>query len=116
MYTLEDGSQVNNLPYNYTGSWKVASGNKFWYHHGKRHRIDGPAIEWVNGIKEWYQDGKLHRLDGPAYEGDSDSNGWYQYGKLHRLDGPAREWDDGTKEWWINSNQITKQTRIVCIR
>jgi hypothetical protein len=98
MYTLEDGSQVNNLPYNYTGSWKVASGNKFWYQCGKLHRLDGPAIEWADGTKAWYQNNDLHRLDGPAYEGDSDSNGWYQYGKLHRLDGPAWKGIYGSKE------------------
>jgi hypothetical protein len=91
MYTLEDGSQVNKIPYNYTGS----STNE-------------------DGIKAWYQDGKLHRLDGPAIE-VNDSKAWYQYGKLHRLEGPAWEMADGSKEWWINGKQITKTTRIVCL-
>jgi len=30
------------------------SGNKYWYLNGKRHREDGPAIEYVNGAKSWY--------------------------------------------------------------
>ena len=29
-------------------------GDKAWYHNGKLHREDGPAIEWANGYKEWY--------------------------------------------------------------
>lgn len=33
------------------------SGTKYWYHDGKRHREDGPAIEWANGDKHWYLDG-----------------------------------------------------------
>ena len=30
------------------------NGNKSWYLNGKRHREDGPAIEYVNGDKYWY--------------------------------------------------------------
>ena len=54
---------------------------KTWWLHGKRHREDGPAIEWANGVKAWYLHGKQHREDGPAYEGE-----------------------DGYKEWWLNDN------------
>jgi len=25
-----------------------------WYKEGKCHRLDGPAIEYVNGFKSWY--------------------------------------------------------------
>ena len=31
-----------------------------WWYMGIRHRIDGPAIEWVDGIKEWYIEGKQY--------------------------------------------------------
>ena len=34
------------------------SGNKFWYLNGKRHREDGPAIEWADSNKSWYLNGK----------------------------------------------------------
>jgi len=30
---------------------------KAWYLNGKRHRIDGPAIEYVDGSKEWWVNG-----------------------------------------------------------
>ena len=32
--------------------------NKWWYLNGKRHREDGPAIEYANGYKEWWLNGK----------------------------------------------------------
>ena len=35
-----------------------ANGTKCWYLNGKRHREDGPAIEWSSGNKEWYLNGK----------------------------------------------------------
>jgi hypothetical protein len=92
MLILEDGSQVNKVPVNYTG----------WF-------ID------EYGDKNWYQDGKQHRLDGPAWEEYEGSKAWYHDDKLHRLDGPAIEWADGTKNWRINDRTISKQTRIICI-
>ena len=29
-------------------------GEKHWWLNGKRHREDGPAIEWADGTKEWW--------------------------------------------------------------
>jgi hypothetical protein len=98
MYTLEDGSQVNKIPANYTG-WLVNEYvDKAWYQDGKLHRLDGPACEWAAsdwaaGSKEW----------------------WYQEGKLHRLDGPAIEWVDGSKEWWIKGKKIHKITKLLLL-
>ena len=40
-----------------------AKGTKTWFLNGKRHRVDGPAIEWANGTKEWFLNGQLHRVD-----------------------------------------------------
>ena len=34
------------------------NGDKFWYLDGKRHREDGPAVEYNNGDKSWYLNGK----------------------------------------------------------
>jgi hypothetical protein len=51
-------------------------GNKRWWLNGKHHRIDGPAIEFVNGTEIWYLNGKCHREDGPAYEGFDGYKGW----------------------------------------
>ncbi len=60
-------------------------GDKFWYQNGKRHRIDGPAVERINGDKFWFQNNKRHRVDGPAIE--------------HA---------NGDKEWWYNNKLIGK--------
>ncbi len=46
-----------NKPYVITNS----DGSKEWYLNGKRHRIDGPAIEWSNGTKEWWVNGKRYK-------------------------------------------------------
>lgn len=56
-----------------------------WYAtiHGtaKRHREDGPAIEYPGGGEEWWQDGMLHREDGPAIVYSDGRNEWYVKGK-----------------------------------
>ena len=69
---------------------------------GDIHRLDGPAVEFINGCKDWWQNGKRHRLEGPAYEEPSGYKEWWVDGKLHREDGPAVEYSDGTKEWYID--------------
>ena len=74
---------------------------------GKRHREDGPAVEFANGDKFWYKNGECHREDGPAIERTNGSTEWYRNGKLHREDGPAVEWANGDKEWWLNGKQIS---------
>ena len=77
-------------------------GNKFWYVGGVLHRVDGPAIEWVNGDKEWFLGGKCHREGGPAVECTDGYGAWYVGDELHRVDGPAIEWADGGREWYVN--------------
>jgi hypothetical protein len=81
---------------------EYASGTKHWYLNGMRHREDGPAIEHASGAKEWYLNGKFHREDGPAIERINGSKLWYLNGKLHREDGPAVERADGAKVWYLN--------------
>ena len=51
-----------------------------WFIDGKRHREDGPAIEYYNGNKEWFLNDELHRVDGPAIECASGAKGWYYHG------------------------------------
>jgi hypothetical protein len=62
------------------------NGDKFWWFNGKRHREDGPAIEWADGSKFWHLNGKLHREDGPAIE-----------------------WADGSKFWFLNDEEVTQE-------
>ena len=56
-----------------------------WYLNGKRHRENGPAIEWANGSKYWWLNGELHHENGPAVE-----------------------CADGTKEWWLNGIEYSE--------
>jgi len=49
----------------------------------RRHREDGPAIEYADGTKCWCLNDKYHREDGPAVE-----------------------YDDGYKEWYVDGEQI----------
>ena len=83
-------------------------GIKEWKLNGKRHRLDGPAVEWPGG-RYWYQNGELHRLDGPAKEWNSGHKEWYQNDKLHRLDGPAVERAGGSKIWYINNKAYSEK-------
>jgi hypothetical protein len=79
-----------------------------WFINGKRHREDGPAVEWNNGNKEWFLNGKRHREDGPAVEFADGSKYWYLNGKRHREDGPAIEYINGDKSWYLNGKRLTK--------
>ena len=47
---------------------KTGSTERIWYINGKRHREDGPAIEYADGTKKWYLNDQRHREDGPACE------------------------------------------------
>jgi hypothetical protein len=81
-----------------------------WFNQdGKRHREDGPAIEWAGGHKEWYLNGKRHREDGPAIEWADGDKSWYLNSKLHREDGPAYEGANGDKYWYLNDKLLTEE-------
>jgi hypothetical protein len=56
-------------------------GTKCWYLNGKRHREDGPAVEYSDGDKSWWINGNLHREDGPAIEYSDEDKYWYLDGK-----------------------------------
>ena len=86
-----------------------ANGDKHWWLNNKRHREDGPAVEYAGGFKYWYLNGNLHREDGPAVEHTSGFKEWYLNGNLHREDGPAVEWVNGDKEWFLNDKHLSKE-------
>jgi hypothetical protein len=61
-----------------------------------------------NGTKEWYLNDKRHREDGPAIEWSDGNKSWYLNDKRHREDGPAIEWADGDKSWYLNDKCLTE--------
>jgi hypothetical protein len=83
-------------------------GTKRWFNEkNELDRLDGPAVEWVDGSKVWCANGKRHRLDGPAVETSRGGKAWYFNGELHRLDGPAIVRLNGDQEWHIDGKQMT---------
>ena len=69
-------------------------GTKRYYLNDQLHRVDGPAIEYVDGSMEWHLNGKRHRVDGPAVEKANGTRYWYLSGcqvsrsewELYRMD------------------------------
>lgn len=81
-------------------------GYREWWRDGQRHRDDGPAVERADGYRVWYRDGQRHRDDGPAVEHADGYREWYRYGQWHRDDGPAVEYVDGRREWWRDGKRV----------
>ena len=99
-------------------------GTKRWYLNDKRHRTDGPAVEYDTGSKYWYLDDKLHCEDGPAVECYTGTKLWYLDDKRHRVDGPAVECYTGTKLWYLGGvkyteadwrKQLQKKVKAPCV-
>ncbi len=81
-------------------------GRREWFLNGKKHREDGPAVEYTDGNRFWFLNGKIHREDGPAWEEPDGTRKWYLNGELHREDGPAWEEPDGYREWWFKGRRL----------
>ena len=77
-------------------------GTKRWYLNGKKHRTDGPAIEWIDGNKVWYLNGELHRTDGPAVENANGNKYWYLNNELVAMEDVLPDPKD--QFWWRMKN------------
>lgn len=111
------------------------SNSKSWCVNGNLHRIDGPAIEYANGLKVWYINGtKLIEEEFNAYvnpksdtphnevritrneNGEETCKAYLLNGKLHRVGAPAVE-GVGKSEWWTLGVQQpdpnTKKCRVI---
>ena len=53
--------------------------------------------------------GLLHRIDGPAVECVNGTKCWCINGQRHRVDGPAIEWANGAVEYWYKDKQISEE-------
>jgi hypothetical protein len=82
-------------------------GTKRWFLNDKLHRIDGPAIERINGSKQWWLNGRLHRIGGPANDSVIGYKEWLINGQVHRDDGPAVIFPSGAKRYWLNGTEYT---------
>jgi hypothetical protein len=89
-----------------TGCFLEENGSIKYYLHDMLHRVDGPAVECVDGRKVWYQYGQLHRDGGPATEDVNGEKSWWQHGELHRVDGAAIEYANGNRDWYYQGIKI----------
>ena len=70
----------------------------FW-----NNRPENEIVEHRHGRSTWYNElRQYHRIDGPAVIWIQGDKWWYINGKRHREDGPAVELTEGHKEWWLN--------------
>lgn len=71
-----------------------------WTRRGRKHRLDGPAVERLDTSKSWWVRGKLHREGGLAVDRGDGTLEWWCQGGRHREDGPATVFGDGHRAWW----------------
>jgi hypothetical protein len=84
---------------------------KEYYLNGELHRLDGPAIEYVNGDKEYWlnnvrikkEDLSINKWPKCTINGLGNKEWMNEKGEYHREDGPAIEWPGGNKYWYINN-------------
>jgi hypothetical protein len=102
---------------NYPDGLHESENHREWFLNNRRHREDGPAVEWLDDdgvyLSEWYKHDKLHRDGGPAREwrginGATGTGHWYREGLLHREDGPAIEVNKGNQWWYLNGVRIPR--------
>ena len=77
---------------------KLSTGNAISY-----------EVEKTPEVTKWRVGGKKHREDGPAIEWADDRRSWFINGKRHREDGPAIEGHDGENYWFINGVELTEE-------
>lgn len=60
IYIDSDGQELDvNINHNET--------KRFHNSKNQLHRLNGPAIEYLDGSYDWYRNGKPHRIGGPAF-------------------------------------------------
>ena len=57
----------------------------------------------------FYKNRKYHRLNGPAIEYVDGDSMWFKDGLFHRTNGPAIEWADNAKEWWVEGDEYSER-------
>ena len=60
----------------------------------------------IFGTKIWYQSDEYHRLNGPAIKWLNKSECWFRYGVYHRENGPACTYTDRTTDYFYDGYQI----------
>jgi len=82
------------------------STKRYFNDKGKLHRLDGPALEYSDGIKQWCIIDKHHRNIDPATEWLNGGKRWVFNNKYHRIGGPCSSYGD---HWDIHGERYTKE-------
>jgi hypothetical protein len=78
-------------------------GDKRWRLNSRRHRVDSPAVEFVNDTKLWeLPNVGLHRVDGPAVEWANGDKAWYLDGRGYKFD-----------EWLEANTYISEEEKLM---
>lgn len=84
---MQEFEDIHSIPPLFTGKCKIKKVSLIAYYlDGQLHRLDGPALEWLDGTKRWKKAGKLHCLSGPA-----------------------EEYADGSRYWWVEGNEYSEE-------
>lgn len=72
-----------------------STGTVYYYNSNNQlHRLDGPAIKYLNYSYQWYKKGKLHRIGGPAYYNSANNcYSWYKDGECYNTRIASRSMD-----------------------
>lgn len=82
---------------------------------GQPHRLDGPAVENVDGYKAWYLNGQRHREDGPAIERSYGDKSWYINGEeLNEKEFNKRNKFNynSLKQYWLPPSEPTFDKKV----
>ena len=65
------------------------------------------------GTKSWYLDHQRHRANGPAIQFTDGVLHWFWYGHPHRENGPAVVWADGAVRWHWHGRVVTEYEHMI---
>jgi hypothetical protein len=58
-YRLDCGNDDEGDLHRLDGPAQITPSKKSWYQFGLKHRVDGPAMEYLDGWNMWYYEGKI---------------------------------------------------------
>jgi len=73
---------------------------------GQHHRLDGPAVEYLDGSKYWYINRISHRNIDPSDKWSDREKYWWFKGERHRVGG---SYGSVYKPWCIHNKEYTKK-------
>jgi len=79
---------------------------RYFNDEGEHHRLDGPAVESLNGTKVWHINGNHHRNIDISIEYSNRTKFWHFKGKRHRVGG---SFSLKYERWFIHDEEYAKK-------